>query len=111
MILHCGLHFPVLRCPQNLERKWRNIVSKITTQGSPKRIAILTVIDNVVSALEAHKYRTDPILGELNRAVCPESGDCFMDVALFMHACSMLVGLAGLEWKGHSANAADDALS
>ena len=61
--------------------------------------------------MEPHKYRTDPVPGELNRAVCPESRNRFPDVAFFMHAGSMLVGLAGFEWEGHSADAANDTLS
>ena len=62
-------------------------------------------------ALEPHKYRTDPVPGELNRAVCPESRNRFPDVAFFMHASSMLIGLAGFEWEGYSADATNDALS
>jgi hypothetical protein len=61
--------------------------------------------------LEPHNYRTEPILGELNCAGCPESRNRFPDVAFFMNAGSMLIGLAGFEWEGYCADAADDALS
>ena len=78
---------------------------------STERIASSTVIGNVESALKPHKYRTDPIPGELNCTGCPESRNRFPDVAFFMHACSMLIGLAGFEWEGYSTDAANDALS
>ena len=63
------------------------------------------------SALEPHKYRTGPVFGYLNRAGRSESRNRFPDVAFFMHACSMLIGLAGFEGEGYSADATNDALS
>jgi hypothetical protein len=75
------------------------------------RIANSAVIDNVGSALEAQKYRTDPVPGEWSRTGWSASGNRFPHVAFFMHACSMLIGLAGFEWEGYSADAANDTLS
>ena len=76
-----------------------------------KAIAISTGMRCVESALEPQKYRTSPVFGKLNRAGCSEFGNCFSDVTFFMHACSMLIGLAGFEWEWYSTDAANDALS
>jgi len=64
-------------------------------QEARKSIAISAGIRCVESALEPHNDRSKPIFGEFDRAGCPESRNRFPDVAFFMNACSMLIGLAG----------------
>jgi len=66
------------------------------------------VISNPECALDPHNYRTEPILGEVNYAGGSESRNRFADVAFLMNTLSTLIGIAGFERDGSSADATGD---
>jgi len=59
-------------------------------------------------ALDPHNYRTEPILREVNYTGRSKSRNGLTDVAFLMNALSALIGMAGFERDGSSADAAGD---